>query len=762
MTPRRAASYLAALLLAAPAFARSLPAPVRYDGHKVVRVEITGAADIALMEQISPDMWSHHAGRGPVDYRVPPESMAALDASGLKYEVLIDNVQTRIDQERARLAPEADRGLGFFDNFRTYDEFSAWADSLVALYPDLASRFTVGLSLQGRTIFGVRLRAPGAGEGRPAVLYNGCQHAREWISPMTIAFLADQFASGYGNDEQITAILDEVDVYFVPIVNPDGYVYSWTSERLWRKNRRANAGGSFGVDLNRNWDYAWGGPGSSGTPSNDTYRGPAPFSEPESLALSGFMASIDGLRAHIDFHSYSQLVLAPWGWTEDPAPDAAELNGLAADMADAIFDVHGETYISGPISTTLYIADGSVVDWMYGDQGVFSWTIELRDTGVFGFVLPPDQIIPTGEENLAAVLALSTWATNSISVEPLLAPPAYATPTEPTPVSVSVDTRFGATVDPSSVELLFRIDGAAAFVATPMTDTGSGVFTGALPAAVCGRSFNYYFRASTLDGEAASYPADGAEASLSLVVAQTALALDDDAETSTGWALSAAGDNAASGLWTRADPVGTGAQPEDDHTAAGTQCYVTGNATPGASIGTNDVDGGSTTLTSPVMDASGAGDAILVYHRWYSNNQGGAPNADSMPVRLSNNDGASWTDLEVVTENAGAWVRREVLVSEFLAPTSQMRLRFVARDEGTGSIVEAGVDDVTLYVVTTCVALAGDINGDGAVDFADLNLVLSSYSQTGAPGEIAGDADYDGVVGFADLNFVLSNYGQSR
>ncbi|MBL0922610.1 MAG: hypothetical protein IBJ10_10860 [Phycisphaerales bacterium] len=347
---------LPALFAALFASALCAAQAVRYDGHRVVRVEVRDAADAALMETISPDMWSHHAGPGPVDYRVSPEGLAALDASGLAYVTLIPDVQARIDQEREAVALAGERGFGFFDAYRTYAEFDAWANALAAAHPGLVSRFDAGLSLQGRSIFGVRLRPAGAPADRPSVLFNGCQHAREWISPMTVAFIADSFASGYGVDPRITAILDELDVDFIPIVNPDGYVHSWTSERLWRKNRRPNPGGSFGVDINRNWGYEWGGPGSSGTPSNDTYRGPAPFSEPETQVLSQYIASQTGLRAHIDFHSYSQLVLAPWGWTTAPAPDAPALNGLADAMADAIFGVHQEVYVAGPISTTPYLA----------------------------------------------------------------------------------------------------------------------------------------------------------------------------------------------------------------------------------------------------------------------------------------------------------------------------------------------------------------------------------------------------------------------
>ncbi len=733
-----------------------LPPRARYDGHKVVRVLIETATDRAVMETISDDPWSHQLGPGAVDYRVTPDRMAALDASGLQYEVMIDDVQRRIDDERAALGV---RGAGFFDNYHTYDEISAFVDGLVTLHPDMATRVTAGLSLQGRSIFGVRLRAPGAPNdpNRAAVLFNGGQHAREWISPATVCYVADRLASGYGVDPRITAILDEVDIFLLPVINPDGYVHTWNGERLWRKNRRVNGDGSIGVDLNRNWDFAWGGTGSSGVPSNDLYRGPAPFSEPESLALAGFIQAIPGLRAHIDFHSYSQLVLGPWGWTEAAAPDGPELNALGAAMADAIYHVHGETYVAGPISTTLYLADGSVVDWVYGDQGVFSWTIELRDEGQFGFVLPPEQIIPTGEENFEAVLTLAEWATEEIEIRLAGAFPTIVQPGESAELAVQIVTRFGETLDPTSPVMRWRLEGASAWQTVGMSGAGES-WTGALPALPCGRRVEVQFAAATTSGDASTLP-NGTDA-IVLDVLATTTAFDDTAETSTGWTVGAPGDNATTGVWLRADPVGTAAQPEDDHTPApGTMCFVTGNAAPGASVGTNDVDGGTTTLISPILDASTPGEAFIVYHRWYSNDQGSGPNADSMPVSISNDGGATWTLLEDVSENANAWVRVEHRIADFVAPTSQVRLRFQARDLGTGSIVEAGVDDVRVFVIEPCVAILGDVDGDGTVGFADLNLLLGSYGQAGAPGELPGDVDVDGDVDFADLNLLLNNYG---
>jgi len=193
--------------------------------------------------------------------------------------------------------------------------------------------------------------------------------------------------------------------YVVPVVNPDGYLYTWqsTSNRLWRKNRRQNAGGTYGVDLNRNWDDHWGGEGSSGTPSSDTYRGTAPFSEPETKAVSAYVLANVPFAGYIDFHSYSQLVLRPYGWTTALPPDSAVQKLVGDQISAQIRANSGKVYTSEP-AHQLYFTAGTADDWGYTKARIkLTYTIELRDTGTYGFQLPANQIVPTGQEIWAAM-----------------------------------------------------------------------------------------------------------------------------------------------------------------------------------------------------------------------------------------------------------------------------------------------------------------------------------------------------------------------
>ncbi|MBL0921612.1 MAG: choice-of-anchor B family protein [Phycisphaerales bacterium] len=330
-------------------------------------------------------------------------------------------------------------------------------------------------------------------------------------------------------------------------------------------------------------------------------------------------------------------------------------------------------------------------------------------------------------------------------------------------VSVVITPQNGAALDPASPPTL-RLDRGSGFESFPMQHAGGGVWVAAFPALACNTEVPYYFSATSTTGVTINDPLSAPGDTYSAVVASfETVTIEDTLEAASGWTVGAPGDNAVTGVWVRADPVGTAAQPEDDHTPIGTICYVTGNAAPGASIGTNDVDGGSTTLTSPNFDAltsPGGGDAFISYWRWYSNDQGPEPGTDTMPVLISNNGGASWTQLELVNENANAWVRRTFRIADFVEPSAQVRLRFIARDLGAGSIVEAAVDDVQVYFRgCDATAVPGDTNGDGVVDFADLNNVLSTFNQTGSG--LIGDVDGDGDVDFGDLNLVLGSFNQA-
>ncbi len=758
--PRALRSFLLliALAFALPAIAEQ----VRFDNHKVIRATVRDAKDLATLEQLSPDPWSHHVGIGEADFRVPPENLAALEASGIPYVVLIDNVQALIDAERASLLADGPNP-DFFTNYRTYTEVVAFLDNLVAQHPNIAQRVAIGQSIQGRDINALLLRSPAAttspcGPERPAILINGCQHAREWISVMVPLYIANHIATNYGSSPSVTTLLDNLDIYIVPIVNPDGYEYSWSTNRMWRKNRRQNSDGSFGVDNNRNWGYEWGGEGASATPSNDTYRGSAPFSEPETRALRDFFLSHPNIRATIDFHSYSQLILSPWAYSVIPTQDAEEYMSLGLAMRDAISSTpNGEDYVAGPVASTLYIASGGSVDWTYGAQGVFSWTIELRDTGAAGFTLPASLIGPTCAENLNAFLTLADWTWTTDCFRLAISTPDIAQPNTPTPVALTVRPLPATTVDPNSISVFARTNASASFSSVPLLLSAGDEYTGNLPGALCGHTIDLYASASSINAASTTLPPGAPTSLLSIPVINEDVTTSDELESaSPAWTIGAPGDTATTGIWIRANPVGSAAQPEDDHTPdPGVNCYVTGNAAVGAAIGSNDVDNGATTLTSPTLDASGPGEQYISVWLWYYN--GGS--ADTFPILLSNNNGSTWTQIDLLDANTDAWVQRTWRIEDHLTPTSTMKIRFVARDDSPAGIVEAAVDDLRVFS-RGCDSLPGDLNGDGVVNFADLNIVLSNFGQSGAPG-IPGDANNDGIVNFADLNIVLSNFGLS-
>ncbi|MFN7950980.1 MAG: M14 family metallopeptidase [bacterium] len=323
---------------------------------------------------------------------------ARLRGIGYRVRIEIDDLAAAIDAiESSPVATDA--------QYHTYDSLNADLRALEA--SGIAKVSVVGRSLEGRDVLGVKisdnpqLDEPGEKEG----VIVGCHHAREWISVEVPFLLAKAMVDEYATNPAVKALVDGGVTWIVPMVNPDGFEYSRLVNRMWRKNRRLNSGGSYGVDLNRNYASGWGGSGSSGTPSSDTYRGTAPFSEPETQVIRDFVGAHD-FQFLLTYHSYSQLVLWPWGWTYDKAPDDALLGRIANDLESMINSVHGVIYTAEK-SSDLYLAAGTTDDWFYEVTGRPGFTIELRpNSSIPGFTLPPDQIIPTYEENRPAAFHL--------------------------------------------------------------------------------------------------------------------------------------------------------------------------------------------------------------------------------------------------------------------------------------------------------------------------------------------------------------------
>eukprot|EP00163_Fabomonas_tropica_P019512 TRINITY_DN3422_c0_g1_i2.p2 TRINITY_DN3422_c0_g1~~TRINITY_DN3422_c0_g1_i2.p2 ORF type:complete len:331 (-),score=98.36 TRINITY_DN3422_c0_g1_i2:51-1043(-) len=301
-------------------------------------------------------------------------------------------------------AAAQDPTSSFFDNYHNFNDMNTQLKSYAANFSSIAKVVSVGKSLEGREIQGLVIAGKNVTSSSPGIFYNGGQHAREWIAPITMMYLIDHLLTGYGNNANVTHLVDNLRWHIVPIINPDGYDYTWSKDRMWRKNRRKDNLFCAGVDLNRNWGFEWNTGGSSGEPCSETYHGPSGFSEPEETAVSKYITANTDIQGYIDFHSYSQLWMNPWGYTSTPCKDNDIQLELSKGAVAAIAAVNGKTYNYGPISTTIYPASGSSADWTYGAAGVvYSYGVELRDTGEYGFVLPPSEIRPQGAEIVAAM-----------------------------------------------------------------------------------------------------------------------------------------------------------------------------------------------------------------------------------------------------------------------------------------------------------------------------------------------------------------------
>lgn len=428
MTDPRFSSPLvlaACLALAGTALAQHVPGPIdqpsedtgaasvlvpepykTYRGYSLIRAAIRSRAEFDRVLAISGDCWTERPTLElPIDFLVPPGGLDAIRALDIRFTVIEPDMGAVVAAERARLS--GPRPRAWYDDYKDLQAISDKVDELVALRPDITSRFTVGQSLEARTIFGLRIDSPTpgpAGTIKPVMYLHATQHAREWVAPMTAMYVAEQLISGYGTDPAATAFLDKFTVVVVPVVNVDGYVYTWTTARYWRKNRRDNGNGTFGVDLNRNWSFAWGSNnGSSGSGSSETYRGTAPFSEPESTALRDNILSTPGIALAFDIHTYGPLILSPWGYTITLPDILPFFNKFGQLMQDAIKAVNNLTFAYGPCYTALYPVSGGNVDWWFGERGVINWTLELRGGS---FSPPPSQILPSGREIYAGLLAL--------------------------------------------------------------------------------------------------------------------------------------------------------------------------------------------------------------------------------------------------------------------------------------------------------------------------------------------------------------------
>lgn len=308
--------------------------------------------------------------------------------------------------------------LGSMAGFFTYNEFLAHLDTMAALYPNLITiKQPIGnfQTIQGRPIYWVKL-SDNVGQDEnntePQVLYTAIHHAREPLGLSQLIFYMYFLLENYATNPDVQNVVNNNELFFVPMLNPDGYIYNQTQNPngggMWRKNRRNNGDGTFGVDLNRNYDFVWGGEGASPVSSDETYMGTGPFSEPETQAIKWFIENHNFVTA-LNNHTYSDLLLYPWGYTDtEQCPDNDAFVAFTTDMVrhNSLVNIQ---------SSGLYPASGGSDDWAYGDTTnkpkIYAMTPELG-TQDDGFWPEIDRILPECKEMVDMNLKLAMIAGN--------------------------------------------------------------------------------------------------------------------------------------------------------------------------------------------------------------------------------------------------------------------------------------------------------------------------------------------------------------
>lgn len=511
----------------------------RYDDYKIVAVTVRTQRELRAAMTLGEMLNCRPSAHMPLQLLIHRDEVDALSEADLDFRVLSDNAQELIDledqwrresREQAQAmagGPDLDVPGGdgiepFFADYRGPDEINQFITTLANNNPDLATRITVGESLEGRPVYAIRITSDPTDTDRPVLVVKGCQHAREWISPASVTWTIQHLVNNYGSDEEITRLVDTVEWHLIPVINPDGYQYSIDVDRFWRKNRRDNPFGGDGVDLNRNWGFQWGlSSGSSGNPSSPIYRGPAPFSEPETTIVAEYICALNGgnglgdcppgrVLGTIDVHAYGQVLLGAWAYSETILPPRdTELRIIQEDMEEAMTSQFGVPYIAGlGVDQLLYEASGTGPDWSLGAVDATSWTYELRpDSPNPGWLLPPSEIVPTAMETFAGLSVHATYLLERI-VFRVQNPPMQVQFDAPPPIAIDAVPFNRAVVDQPTLSFNYRVAGSSGtFQSVALTPTSDPERFQVTPTALlCGNEYEYFLEGTTLAGELVRSP----------------------------------------------------------------------------------------------------------------------------------------------------------------------------------------------------------------------------------------------------------------
>ncbi|XP_060520849.1 uncharacterized protein LOC132698674 [Cylas formicarius] len=386
-----------------------------YEGYKTYNVVPKTFDDVEFLRTLEHDtrfdFWSplkRNPGF-PTVIMASPEvqenferQLTDLARNGLEYDIMIENVEDSVRVENMENIAPSNFHLGevSFDRYMFHYEINDYLVKLAEEYPSIVQLELLGYSYEGRELYLIKIsNGPGC---KPTILVDAGIHAREWIAPPTALYIINQLVENATN----ARLYQNVNWAIIPVLNPDGYSFTQTDQRLWRKSRLPVAGSScIGTDLNRNFDVHWMEVGASNNPCAETYAGPAPFSDVETSLLRNYLAkNNDTIKLYLTFHSYGNYILYPWGHTSALPPDADELQSLGVKAGNAIAAVRGSRYTVGSSTNVLYAAAGGSDDYAKGVAGVaLSYCIELPAGGIYGFNPPASAIRGIVEETFEGV-----------------------------------------------------------------------------------------------------------------------------------------------------------------------------------------------------------------------------------------------------------------------------------------------------------------------------------------------------------------------
>lgn len=368
--------------------------------------------------------WGKNIAQKTIDIQIDDENMVKLIQkfkSDLKLEFLIDDLPQKIFETYPQVSIQSEDVITnselFFQDYRSLDTINAWLELLQSTYPDILSLEDIGETFEHRKMKVLHFTVPhehsdGEGHGdRRTVVITGGIHSREWISISSTLYAIYELIELYKVDSQ-SRIFSELDFLFIPVYNPDGYQYTWTTDRLWRKNRQETIKPHcFGIDIDHSFNYHW--TRSSDWACGEEYSGEHPFEAMESRIWSEYLNSTNAdhkIWGFIDLHSYAEEILYPYAFScEDRPRDEENLIEVAYGLAKAIRLLTGRIYqvfaacLDRDADLLPDLGAGTILDYMYHNRADFAYQLKLRDTGNHGFLLPAKQIIPVGKEVVASL-----------------------------------------------------------------------------------------------------------------------------------------------------------------------------------------------------------------------------------------------------------------------------------------------------------------------------------------------------------------------